>query len=67
MEAAIGYEQLSGTQNETIIKELSFAGENVLETFQFLIPYAMRPHGDTEKIQIWTIGISPKSIVLGPE
>jgi hypothetical protein len=44
----IDYEQLSGTQNETIVKELSIAGENVLETFQFE-SIAIRPHGDTEK------------------
>ena len=48
MEDDIDYEQLSGTRNETIIKELFIAGENVLETFQFLSPYTMRPHGDTE-------------------
>jgi len=34
MEVVIDYEQLSGTQNETIIKELSIAGDYVLETFQ---------------------------------
>jgi hypothetical protein len=48
MEFVIFYEQLSETQNETIIKELSIAGENVLETFQYLSPYDMRPHGDSE-------------------
>jgi len=49
MEVVIDYEQLSGTQNETTIKVLSIAGD-VLETLQFLTPYAMRPHGDTEKV-----------------
>jgi hypothetical protein len=48
MEVVIDYEQLSGSQNETIIKELSIAGDNVVENFQFLSPYAKRPHGDTE-------------------
>ena len=48
MEFVIDYEQISGTQNETIIKELSIVGDKVLETFQFLTPYAMRPHGDSE-------------------
>jgi hypothetical protein len=32
MEVVIDYEQLSGTQNETIVKELSIAGEIVFET-----------------------------------
>jgi hypothetical protein len=35
MEAVVDFEQLSGTQNETVVKELSIAGRNVLETFQF--------------------------------
>jgi hypothetical protein len=52
MEVVIDYEQLSVTQTETI-KELSFAGENVLENFQFLSPYAMRPHSDTENGLNW--------------
>jgi len=38
------FEQLCGTQNETVVKELSIAGHNVLETFQFQSPYGMKPH-----------------------
>ena len=59
MEAVIDYEQLSGKQNESIIKEMSIAGENVIETFQFLSPYAMRLHGDTENGLNWDNGHIP--------
>ena len=59
MEAVIDYEQLSGPKNETIIKELSIAGDNVLEIFQFLSPYAMRPHGDIENGLNWGDGHIP--------
>ena len=63
MEVVIDYDQLSGTQNETIIKELSVGGENVLGTFPFLSPYSMRPHGDSENG--WTYPV--QSIVLGSD
>ena len=59
MEIVIDYEQLSGTQNETIVKELSIAGRNVLETFQFQSPYAKRPHGDRENGLNWDDGHIP--------
>ena len=49
MEAVVDFEQLSGTQNETVLKELSIAGRNVLKTFQFQNPYAMRPHGESKR------------------
>jgi hypothetical protein len=55
----VDFEQLSGTQNETIIKELSIAGENVFETFQFLSPYPMRPRGDSENGLNWDDGHIP--------
>jgi len=50
MEFVIVYEYLTGTQNETVIK---MSCENVLETFQFPSPYAMRPHRDTENGLNW--------------
>jgi hypothetical protein len=59
MEVAIDYEQLRGTENATIIKELSIAGENTLETFQFMSPYAMRPHGDSNYGLNWDDGHMP--------
>jgi hypothetical protein len=48
MEAVVDFEQLCGTQNETIVKELCVAAHNVIETFQFQSPYTMRPHGNCE-------------------
>ena len=59
MEVAIDYEQLSGTQNETVIKELSIAGDNIFETFQFLSPYGMRLHGGSENGINWDDGHIP--------
>jgi hypothetical protein len=53
MEVVVDYEYLTGTQNETIIMEMSIAGENVLETLHFQSPYAMRPQGDTEDGLNW--------------
>ena len=46
--AAVDFERLCGTQNETFVKELSIAGRNILETFQFQGTYAMRPYGENE-------------------
>jgi len=48
MEAFVDFEQLSGTKNEAVVKELSIAGRNVFETFQFQSPYPTSPHGDGE-------------------
>ena len=45
MEFVVDYEYLKGTENETLIKELFIAGDNVLETFHFQSPYAMWLHG----------------------
>ena len=67
MEIFIDYEYLIGTQNVTFIKELSIAAENVIETFQFQTPYAMRPHGDTVNGPNWDDGhipYNPLSTVL---
>ena len=51
--------ELSGIQNATVIKELFIAGRNVLDTFHFMISYAMRPHGVTENGLIWEDGHIP--------
>jgi hypothetical protein len=48
MEAVADFAELCGTQNETVVKELSIGGHNFLETFQFQSPYGMRPHGNSE-------------------
>jgi len=59
MEAVVDFEQLCGTQNETIVKELCVAAHNVIETFQFQSPYAMRPHGNSENGLNWDDGHIP--------
>ena len=59
MDVVIYYEQLSGTHNESIIKDLSMAVVNVLETIEFLSPYVMRTHGDTENGLNWEDGHIP--------
>ena len=59
MEAVVEFEQLCGTQYETVVKELSVAGRNVLETFQFQSPYAMRPRGNSENGLNWDDGHIP--------
>ena len=56
IEVVVGYESLTGRQNERVIKELSITGENVLETWHFQSSYAMRPHGDEEKGLNWDDG-----------
>ena len=41
----IDYEILCGRQNEEVVKEVSVAAENVIETFHFKQPYIMTAHG----------------------
>ena len=41
------------------VKEQSIIGRNVFETFQFQSPYAMRPHGNSEKGRNWDDGHNP--------
>ena len=50
-----------------VVKELSVAGRNVLESFQFQSPYAMRPHGNIENGLNWDDGHPLHSIFLGHE
>ena len=44
----IDYEVLHGEQNEEVVKEVSFAAENVIETFRFKSLYPMSAHGSDE-------------------
>ena len=41
----IDYEILRGRQNEEVVKEVSLAAENVIETFHSKSPYIMTAHG----------------------
>ena len=59
MEVVVDYAYLTGTKNETIIKKLSIACENVLQKFHFQGPYTMRPDGDTENGLNWDDGHIP--------
>jgi len=59
MDAVVDFEQLCGTQNETVVKEMSIAGRNVRETFQVQSPYGMRLHSDSENGLNWDDGHIP--------
>jgi hypothetical protein len=56
MEVVIDYEFLLGAHNETIVKEISLAAEDVIQTYQFQSPYAMRPNGFKESGINWDVG-----------
>jgi hypothetical protein len=56
MECVVDYEFLTGAQGEEVIKELSVAGENVLQTFHFQSPYPMAPHSSRENGISWDDG-----------
>jgi hypothetical protein len=56
MEAVIDYVILKGSQGEEILKEISVAAEDVIETLHFQSPCAMRPHGSTRNGLSWDDG-----------
>jgi hypothetical protein len=39
------FEYLKGRRDEIIVKELSIAAKDVIQTFHFQSPYEMEPHG----------------------
>jgi len=45
MEVVIDYESLYGAHGEEVLKEVSVADKNVEETYRFVPPYTMEPHG----------------------
>ena len=49
----IDYEVLRGRQNE-VVKEVSVAAENVIETFHFKSAYFMTAHGCDKNGLPWT-------------
>lgn len=59
MEVVIHYEFLKGSQGEIIIKELSIAAINVIDTLHFQSPYGMIPHGSAENGLNWDDGHIP--------
>jgi hypothetical protein len=44
----IDYEALKGSPNETAIKEIALAANDVIRTLYFQVPYEMRPQGPRE-------------------
>ena len=52
----IDYEVLRGRQNEEVVKEVSVAAENVIETFHFKPPYTMTAHGSDKNGLSWSDG-----------
>jgi hypothetical protein len=59
MEVIVDCQFLDGAQNEHIVKELSIAAKDVLNTFHFKSPYKMRPHGSATNGLNWDDGIIP--------
>jgi hypothetical protein len=64
MEVVIDYEFLSGAHGEEVIKEVSVASENNLETFRFLPPYAMNAHSSEGSGISWDDGIIAYSLIF---
>jgi len=56
MECVIDCEVLHSEQNEEIVKEVSVAAENVIETFHFKSPYPMSVHGSEVNGLSWADG-----------
>ena len=52
----IDYEALRGRQNEEVVKEVSVAAENVIETFHFKPPYAKTAHDSDKNGLSWSDG-----------
>jgi len=63
MEVVIDYEYLKGAKGETVVKELSVAANDVLQTFHFRSPYPMSPHGSEENGLNWDDGIVPYNLL----
>jgi len=52
----VDYEVLRGRQNEEVVKEVSVAAENVIETFHFKSPHTMTAHGCDKNGLSWADG-----------
>jgi hypothetical protein len=52
----IDYVVLRGRQNEEVVKEVSVAAENVVETFHFKPPHTMTAHGSYKNGLSWSDG-----------
>jgi hypothetical protein len=58
-EVVIDFQYLSGRRDEIIVKELSLAAEDVIQTFHFESPYEMEPHGSETYALSWNDGHIP--------
>jgi len=56
MERVIYFEYLHEKQNEEVVKEVSVAADNVIETFHFKSPHPMTAHGSDENGLSWADG-----------
>jgi hypothetical protein len=56
MDVVIDYEVLFGAGNEPVVKELSIAAKDVINTFHFRSPYKMDPHGRVDNGLTWEDG-----------
>jgi len=56
MGVVIDYEALKGSENETVIKEMSLVADGVIRTLLFQAPYDMQPHVSAENGLNWDDG-----------
>ena len=49
MEVVIDYGILEGSQNDSIVKDISLAANGIIQSLHFRSPYGMRPHGSGRK------------------
>jgi uncharacterized protein YqgV (UPF0045/DUF77 family) len=61
MEAVVDFEYLPGVNNDTVIKEVSIAAENIIQTYHFEAPYPMHPNGSVANGINWDDGYIPYS------
>jgi len=53
MEFVIDFEFLRGRQGEIVVKELSVAANNMIDSFRFKSPYSTTSHGSEENGLNW--------------
>ena len=56
MEVVIDFEFLRGRQGEIVVKELSVAANDMIDSFRFKSPYSMTSHGSDENGHNWDDG-----------
>jgi len=56
MEFVIDLEIMRGRQNKIVVKELSVAAKNMVDSFRFKSPYSMTSHDSDENGLNWEDG-----------